>query len=187
MKRLRTARGALSYANVMATVAVFIALGGVAGAAIQPLLDKKGSVKGRHIARGAVHMSDLAPAVRKQVAGPQIAPPNFVRKSADGSLTIAMLVDWTANHGGGQIAAMGATGDCAFPYQEVTLLPPSGVGGGPGRVEIVQTWSGYGAGGPRVTVVVRPDPYGGPPLFWGISGVSASGESCDTEISFVPH
>jgi len=46
MKRLRTARGALSYANVMATVAVFIALGWIAGAAIKPLLDKPGSSRG---------------------------------------------------------------------------------------------------------------------------------------------
>ena len=185
MKRLRTARGALSYANVMATVAVFIALGGVAGAVIQPLLDKKGSVKGRHIARGAVHMRDLAPAVRKQVAGPQIAPPNFgPRQSADGSLTITMLVDWTIFY----VSAMGASGDCAFPYQEGHWDDD---GTGEGNLVVGRNWNGEGAGTPHVRIEARSSPDGQTAPFFGVTsvivGTGDDTKTCDTEVSFVPH
>ena len=48
---LTTIRGRLTYANVMATVAVFVALGGTSYAAVQL---SKSSVKSRHIASGAV-------------------------------------------------------------------------------------------------------------------------------------
>lgn len=53
MSRLRAH---LTYANVMATVAVFIALGGSSYAAITLT---KNSVKSKHIAKGAVKRSDI--------------------------------------------------------------------------------------------------------------------------------
>jgi len=53
MSRLRVH---LTYANVMATVAVFIALGGSSYAAITLT---KNSVKSKHIAKGAVKRSDI--------------------------------------------------------------------------------------------------------------------------------
>ena len=112
MDRLRNFRGSLSYANVMATVAVFIALGGVAGAAVTPLLDKRGSVTGRHIARGAIHMSDLAPSVLNQIAVASPLPGNYTGRATDGSLTITALIFR------GMIVQMSATGDCAFAAQD---------------------------------------------------------------------
>jgi hypothetical protein len=50
-------RKSLSYANVMATVAVFVALGGSSYAAITL---SKNSVKSKHIATGQVKRSDIA-------------------------------------------------------------------------------------------------------------------------------
>lgn len=49
-------RARLTYANVMATVAVFIALGGSSYAAVTLT---KNSVKSKHIAKGAVKRSDI--------------------------------------------------------------------------------------------------------------------------------
>jgi hypothetical protein len=140
MNRTRSSRGALSYANVMATVAVFIALGGIAGAAVKPLLDKQGSVKGRHIARGAVHMSDLAPSVRNQIAEPPIPPANFTGQATDGSFSIKALIDFGPTGGTGQILAMSATGDCAFPYQRGDWYQNSAVSRTGGH-----TFKGWGA------------------------------------------
>lgn len=50
-------RAHLTYANVMATVAVFVALGGSSYAAVKLA---KNSVKSKHIAKGAVKRSDIA-------------------------------------------------------------------------------------------------------------------------------
>jgi len=49
-------RGHLSYANVMATIALFVALGGSSYAAIAL---SKNSVKSKHIAKGQVKRSDI--------------------------------------------------------------------------------------------------------------------------------
>jgi hypothetical protein len=116
MNRLRTARGALSYANVMATVAVFLALGGIAGAAVKPLLDKQGVVKGRHVARGAIHMSDLAPAVRNRIAVEPLPAGNYAGQAADGTFSITALIDRD-----GTIVQMSADGNCAFAAQSGTF------------------------------------------------------------------
>jgi hypothetical protein len=53
---LSTLRSKLSYANVMATVAVFIALGGTSVAAISLT---RNSVRSKHIAKGQVKRSDV--------------------------------------------------------------------------------------------------------------------------------
>ena len=76
-----TVRRRLSYANVMATVAMFIALGGSAWAL------SRGEVKSRHIAKNAVKS--------KHVKGKAVKPKHFakgaVRTGAvlDGSLLAA--------------------------------------------------------------------------------------------------
>jgi len=53
---LSTLRSKLTYANVMATVAVFVALGGTSVAAISLT---RNSVRSKHIARGQVKRSDI--------------------------------------------------------------------------------------------------------------------------------
>jgi len=53
---LSTVRSKLSYANVMATVAVFVALGGTSVAAISLT---RNSVRSKHIAKGQVKRSDI--------------------------------------------------------------------------------------------------------------------------------
>jgi hypothetical protein len=111
VNRLRTIRGALSYANVMATVAVFIALGGIAGAAIKPLLDKRGAVKGRHVARGAIHMNDLAPSVRTRIVGELPDSGTYTGQAADGTFSVTAVVE------GDAIVQMSGAGDCPFAAQ----------------------------------------------------------------------
>jgi hypothetical protein len=59
-------RSRLTYANVMATAAFFLALGGVSIAASNYLLDKKNVIHSRHIAPGAVRGSDIAKGVISQ-------------------------------------------------------------------------------------------------------------------------
>ena len=60
-------RGRLTYANVMASMAVFIALGGSSYAAV---MLTNNSVKSRHIAPGAVRGSDVRdPAWRTSRSG----------------------------------------------------------------------------------------------------------------------
>jgi hypothetical protein len=59
--------GKLTYANVMATVAVFIALGGASYAAIKP---PKNSVGAKQLKRGAVTPAKLSPASKKALTGP---------------------------------------------------------------------------------------------------------------------
>jgi hypothetical protein len=54
-------RGKLTYANVMATIAVFIALGGAGYAAVKL---PKGSVGARQLKRGAVTPAKLSPAAK---------------------------------------------------------------------------------------------------------------------------
>lgn len=98
-------------ANVVAYLALFFALGGIAGAAAQPLLDKPGSVKGRHIDVGAVHASDLATSVREQVQVTLPVDGNYQGQNKDGSITIGALVN------GGQIVDMSVAGDCAWDIE----------------------------------------------------------------------
>jgi len=80
---LRGIRSRLTYANVMATVAVFIALGGVSYAAVKLPKNsvgsaqiKKNAVTGAKVKSGAISAIDLSQAVRTQLAkagvpGPQ--------------------------------------------------------------------------------------------------------------------
>lgn len=63
--------GKLTYANVMATVAVFIALGGASYAAIKL---PKNSVGAKQLKRGAVTPAKLSRASKRRLAGP--AGPN---------------------------------------------------------------------------------------------------------------
>src|SRR5688572_31595485 len=67
-------RDRLTYANVMATIAVFLALGGGAYAAVKL---KKGSVKTKHIKNGAVTQAKIsasAQAALRGATGPPGAP-----------------------------------------------------------------------------------------------------------------
>jgi len=95
--------------NVVAYLALFFAMGGVAGAAAQPLLDKAGSVEGSHIEAGAVHKSDLADSVRSHLG--QGGPEDGIYQGGrpDGSMTVTAYVS------GGQVTEMEVTGDCAWP------------------------------------------------------------------------
>jgi hypothetical protein len=65
---MRHIRGKLTYANVMATVAVFIALGGASYAAVKL---PKNSVGAKQIRKGAVTPAKLSPASMSTLRGPQ--------------------------------------------------------------------------------------------------------------------
>ena len=67
---MKPARSKLTYANVMATVAVFLVLaGGTAFAAGQML--PKNSVGARQLRKGAVTLAKLAPKARATLTGPR--------------------------------------------------------------------------------------------------------------------
>ena len=167
MTRLRRFRGALSYANVMATVAVFLALGGVAGAAIKPLLDRRGTVTGRHVARGAIHMSDLAPSVRKKIASAVIPNGVYSGQATDGSLSI------TAIFVRGGIGEMTATGDCPFAAQMGRLAMDSPPGG--------FTFFGDGA----ENAVVQVDTRDGPVVRSVTVGEGATQKTCPGPVELI--
>jgi len=141
-------RGRLTYANAMASVAVFIALGGSSYAAVM-LVDN--SVKSRHIAPGAVRASDVRhPAWRAvpfrpsgdwQPRGDPYAPPSFYR-DVTGTVHLRGVVTTDSNLAG-----------ACFKNQFVTgagvlfVLPPgfrpshqadfqTMVGGNPGQVSV---------------------------------------------------
>jgi hypothetical protein len=95
---LRNVRAHLSYANVMASIAVFIALGGGAYAAVIAPKNsvtsrsiKNGQVKRQDIARGAVSNTRLG---ARSVSNSKIGP-NAVNnaKLADGSVTPTKILD----------------------------------------------------------------------------------------------
>lgn len=90
--------------NVVAYVALFFALGGVAAAAAQPLLDKPGSVEGTHIEAGAVSAKKLAPSVRSEI---DVAVPQDGLYSGNGG---GMNIE--ARVFGGQITDMAVIGAC---------------------------------------------------------------------------
>jgi hypothetical protein len=83
---LDSLRGRLTYANAMASVAVFIALGGSSYAAV---MLTNNSVKSRHIAAGAVRASDVRQPAWRTVPFPPIGhwqprgdpygPPSFYK------------------------------------------------------------------------------------------------------------
>jgi hypothetical protein len=99
-------RGRLTYANVMASIAVFFALGGSSYAAVM-LADN--SVKSRHIAPGAVHRSDvrhpawrtasLTPSGAWVPHGDPYAPPGFY-KDVTGTVHLRGVATSTQNQGG---------------------------------------------------------------------------------------
>jgi hypothetical protein len=107
--------------NVVAYLALFFALGGIAGAAAQPLLDSKDSVSSRHIEagavrgseidRGAVGEKDLARSVRARLSEVTSLPPDgeYSATSASGDTTVTIVV------GDGVIEAMGLEGACDWP------------------------------------------------------------------------
>jgi hypothetical protein len=141
-------RGGLTYSNAMASMAVFIALGGSAYAAVK-LTDN--SVKSRHIAPGAVRASDVRhPAWRVvpfrpngtwQPRGDPYAPPSFY-KDVTGTV-----------HLRGVVATDSIPAGACFKNQLLTgagvvfVLPPgfrpshqadfqTMVGGNPGQVSV---------------------------------------------------
>jgi hypothetical protein len=104
---------------VVAYLALFFALGGVAGAAAQPLLDKPGSVESSHIESGAVKGSDIAPeAVGMKKLAPKVRgavdfelPESgpYLGQSEDGSVTVTAIV------AAGQILELAVSGaDCTW-------------------------------------------------------------------------
>jgi hypothetical protein len=96
----------LTYANAMASIAVFIALGGTAYAAV---MLTNNSVKSRHIAPGAVRASDVRhpawrtvpfpPAGHLQPRGDPYAPPSFY-KDVTGTVHLRGVVTTDSNLGG---------------------------------------------------------------------------------------
>jgi hypothetical protein len=99
-------RGRLTYANVMASVAVFIALGGSAYAAV---MLTNNSVRSRHIAPHAVRASDVRhpawrvvafhPNGRWQPHGDTYAPPSFY-KDVTGTVHLRGVVTSGGNQAG---------------------------------------------------------------------------------------
>lgn len=119
-------RAHLTYANVMATVAVFVALGGSSYAAIT-LSDN--SVKSKHIAKGAVKRSDIG-------------------KSAVNSAKVADFSLLANDFQSGQLPA-GPKGDTGAPG-------PMGPKGSPGATNVVArvgSVTGTTAGTARQTTV----------------------------------
>ena len=90
--------------NAVAYLALFFALGGVAGAAVQPLLDKPGSVRSGHIEAGAVGAKKLAPGVRSEVDVP--VPQDGLYSGNGGGMNIEVRVL------AGQITDMAVIGAC---------------------------------------------------------------------------
>jgi hypothetical protein len=99
-------RGHLTYANAMASMAVFIALGGSSYAAV---MLTNNSVKSRHIAPSAVRASDVRhpawrtvafhPAGHWQPRGDPYAPPSFY-KDVTGTVHLRGVVTTDSNLGG---------------------------------------------------------------------------------------
>jgi len=90
--------------NAIAYLALFFALGGIAGAAAQPLLDKPGSVEGSHIEAGAIGKKKLAPNVRGEIDVP--VPQDGLYAGNGGGMNIEVRVL------GGQITDMAVIGAC---------------------------------------------------------------------------
>ena len=141
-------RGRLTYANAMATIAVFIALGGSSYAAVM-LADN--SVKSRHIAPAAVRASDVRhPAWRTvpfrptghwQPLGDPYAPPSFY-KDVTGTVHLRGVATTDSNLAGVCFKNQFVTGAGV-----VFALPPgfrpshqadfqTMVGGNPGQVSV---------------------------------------------------
>jgi hypothetical protein len=141
-------RGHLTYANVMASMAVFIALGGSSYAA---LMLTNNSVKSRHIAPAAVRASDVRhPAWRTvpfppnghwQPRGDPYAPPSFY-KDVTGTVHLRGVVTTDSNLAGFCFKDQFLTGAGVL-----FVLPPSFrpshqadfttmVGGNPGQVSV---------------------------------------------------
>ena len=96
-------RGRLTYANAMASMAVFIALGGSSYAAV---MLTNNSVRSRHIAPGAVRASDVRhpawrtvafrPTAHWQPRGDPYAPPSFY-KDVTGTVHLRGVVTSDSN------------------------------------------------------------------------------------------
>jgi hypothetical protein len=140
---LSTLRSKLSYANVMATVAVFVALGGTSVAAISLT---RNSVRSKHIAKGQVKRSDIGlNAVNS-------------RKVANHSLR---LVDFRAGQiPGGPPGAPGAPGSPGSPAASMLMGHiPSALTTESGSTAYPPIGVAAAAGGsmtsPNTTVVLR--------------------------------
>jgi hypothetical protein len=103
---LDSLRGRLTYANAMASVAVFITLGGTSYAAV---MLTNNSVRTRHIAAGAVRASDVrqpawrtvpfSPTGHWHPRGGPYAPPSFY-KDVTGTVHLRGVVTADSNLGG---------------------------------------------------------------------------------------
>jgi hypothetical protein len=145
---LERLRSHLTYANVMASMAVFIALGGSSYAAV---MLTHNSVKSRHIAPGAVRASDVRhPAWRTvpfspnghwQPHGDPYAPPSFY-KDVTGTVHLRGVVTTNSNLAGFCFKDQFLTGAGVL-----FILPPgfhpshradftTMVGGTPGQVSV---------------------------------------------------
>ena len=177
MKRLQ---GKLSYANVMATVAVFIALGGVSYAATQL---PKNSVDTKQLKSGAVTMPKIAKDTQAALAGAvgpkgEQGPPGIpgtpgapgVPGAPATSLFAQIQGDGTVNTSGSPVTAKRMfTGSYVVGFgREITHCAAFVTQGGlpnfaaPGST--TSSWSGYGA---NATIYsTRPDlqPYPDFPL-----------------------
>ena len=107
-------RGKLSYANVMATIAVFLALGGGTAAVA---LSGKNSVKKDDIAKGAVRSDDIAAnAVQSgDVAGEALTAADL----ATGSVAASELLDGSVGASEIGAGAVGTTKQAAVPAARV--------------------------------------------------------------------
>src|SRR5262245_21185593 len=80
-----------SYANVVATLALFLALGGGAVWAAGKIGSgdiKSNAIKSRHIAKGAVHTSDLNAGAVKSVGGVTVKPLKVAMQDGGADVTL---------------------------------------------------------------------------------------------------
>ena len=125
MKRLRPR---LTYANVVATLALFLALGGGAVWAAQKITSKqigKGAVKTKNLAKGAVKNKNLA---KNAVKAKNLAKGAVTSaKLADGAVSNTKLADGSVNFAklaaGTSVIASATAGPVSATQETLTDLP----------------------------------------------------------------
>jgi hypothetical protein len=154
-------RGRLTYANVMATVAVFIALGGVSYAALKLPKNSVGSKQLKKSAVTSAKLKDGAVTAAKvadgAIAGAKIGDGGvFASKVADASLTGAKIADGSLT--GKQVDAS-TLGVVPVAERANSLPPPESwhVVGAPGEPQFENGWKDFSSSVPFEKVAFYKD------------------------------